>query len=60
MDICHLKYAELEPTLQKYKGTIVLRGDIEKDDSGGYAVFTERGSPASQITAAKVMDVIAR
>ena len=31
-----------------------------KDDSGGYAVFTEHGSSASQMTAAKVMDVIAR
>ena len=31
-----------------------------KDDSGSYAVFTEQGSSASQMTAAKVMDVIAR
>ena len=31
-----------------------------KDDSGAYAVFTEQGSSASQMTAAKVMDVIAR
>ena len=33
---------------------------IVKDDSGAYAVFTEQGSSASQMTAAKVMDVIAR
>ena len=32
MDICHLKNAELEPQLQKYKGHVVLRGDIVKDD----------------------------
>ena len=38
----------------------MLRGDIVKDDSGAYAVFTEQGSSASQMTAAKVMDVIAR
>ena len=38
----------------------MLRGDIVKDDSGSYAVFTEQGSSASQITAAKVMNVIAR
>ena len=38
----------------------ILRGDIVKDDSGAYAVFTEQGSSASQMTAAKVMDVIAR
>ena len=28
MDICHLKNAELEAKHQKYKGRIVLRGDI--------------------------------
>ena len=31
-----------------------------KDDSGRYAVFTEQGSSASQMTAAKVMDIISR
>ena len=31
-----------------------------KDDSGAYAVFTEQGSSASQMTVAKIMDVIAR
>ena len=60
MDICHLKNAELETKHQKYKGRIVLRGDIEKDDSGSFAVFTEKGSSASQMTAAKVMDNISR
>ena len=60
MDICHLKNAELETKHQKYKGRIVLRGDIVKDDSGSYAVFTEQGSSASQMTAAKVMDIISR
>ena len=60
MDICHLKNAELEATHQKYKGRVVLRGDIVKDDSGSYAVFTEQGSSASQMTAAKVMDFISR
>ena len=60
MDICHLKNAELEAKHQKYRGRIVLRGDIVKDDSGSYAVFTEQGSSASQMTAAKVMDIISR
>ena len=41
MDTCHLKSAELEAKHQKYKGRVVLRGDIIKDDSGSYAVFTE-------------------
>ena len=56
MDICHLKNAELETKHLKYKGRVVLRGDIVKNDSGSYAVFTEQGSSASQVTAAKVMD----
>ena len=59
MDICHLKNTELEAK-QKYKGRVVLRGDIVKDDSGSYAVFTEQGSSASQMTAAKIMDIIFR
>ena len=49
MGLCHF---------QKYKGRVVLRGDIVKDDSGSYAVFTEEGSSASKMTAAKVMDII--
>ena len=56
MDLFHLKNSELEPQFQKYKGRVALRGDIVKDDSGSYAVFTEQGSSASQMTAAKVMD----
>ena len=40
------KTAELKPKFQKYKGKVV--------------VFTIRGSSASQMTAAKVMDVMAR
>ena len=45
---------------KKYKGRVALRGDIVKDDSGSYAVFTEQGSSASQMTAAKIMDIISR
>ena len=39
---------------------MLREGEIVKDDSGAYAVFTEQGSSASQMTAAKGMDVIAR
>ena len=53
MDICHLKNAELEAKR-------ALRSDIVKEDSGSYAVFTEQGSSASQMTAAKIMDIISR
>ena len=55
-----LKSAELQPKFLKNKGRVVLRGDIEKDFSGAYAVFAEQGSSASHMTAAHVMDVIAR
>ena len=34
MEICHLK---------KFRGRVVLRGDIVKDDSGAFAVFAEQG-----------------
>ena len=45
---------------QKYKGRVVFRGDIVKDNSGSYAVFTEQGFSAFQMTAAKVMEIISR
>ena len=48
MDICHFKIAG--PKVQKYKGRV----------SGACAVLTEQGSSAYQMTAAKIMDVIAR
>ena len=60
MDLCHLKNSELEPQCQKYKERVVLRGDIVKNDSGSYAVFTEQGSSTSQMTTAQVMDIIPR
>ena len=60
MDICHLENAVRESQFQKYIGRVVLRGDIVKDSSGSFTAFTEQGSSASQMTAAKVMNVIAR
>ena len=36
MDMCHLKNAAMEAKHQKYKGRVVLRGDIVKEDSGSY------------------------
>ena len=60
MDVCHLKNSEMEPQFRKHNGRVVLRGENMKDDSGSYAVYTEQGSSASQMTAAKVMDIISR
>ena len=47
-------------SIKSYKGRVVLRSDIVKDDSGSRAVFTEQGSSTSLMTVAKVMDVIVR
>ena len=60
MDMCHLKTAESEPKIYKFKGRVVLQRALSKNDSGAHAVFTEAGSSASQMTAAKVMDAVAR
>ena len=60
MDSCHPKNSELEPQFQKYKGRVVLRRDVVKDDPGAHAVFTGQGSSVSQMLVAKVMDDIAR
>ena len=49
-DICHLRNSELDPRNHKYQGRGVLRCDIVEDVSGSYAVFTEQGSSASQIS----------
>ena len=53
-----MRNAGLEAKHQKYKGRVVLRGDIVEYDSESYAVFTEQGSSASQMKAAKIMDII--
>ena len=60
MALCHLKNSQLEQRFQKYRGPVVLRGDVVKDDSGFFAVFTEQGASALQMTDAKVQDVVAR
>ena len=60
MDLCHLKHAELNKEVQKYKGRVVFRGDQVKDETGFHAVFTEQGASASQVAAAKFLDTIAR
>ena len=60
MDICHVKNVELEPKIQIFKDRVLLHDDILKDDSGGQAVLSEQGSSASQMTAARVMDVVCK
>ena len=41
----------------KYKSRVVLRGDIVKYDLVSYAVYTEQGSSASQMTAAEIIHI---
>ena len=60
MYVRHLKNCGLDKKFQTYKGYVVQRGDVVKDDSGSYAVFTEQGSSASHMTAATVLYVISR
>ena len=61
MDHCHLKKILVGAKFSQITaGQVVLRGDFVKDDSGSYAFFSEQGSSASQMTAAKVIDIISR
>ena len=60
MDVCAFKNSELEQPFRKFKGRVILRGDVVKDDSGFDAVLTEQGSSASQMTATNVMDIISK
>ena len=60
MDLCHIKNSQLGKEFWTYKGRIVFRGDIVKDEDGQWAIFTEQGASASNMAAAKFMDAIAR
>ena len=60
LQFCSQIYSYASSDENSCKGRVVLRGDIVKDDSGSYAVFTQQGSSASQMTAAKIMDIISR
>ena len=59
-DLCHIKNSQLGKEFWTYKGRIVFRGDIVKDETGQFAVFTEQGASASHMAAAKFMDAISR
>jgi hypothetical protein len=60
MDLCHVKNSELPEAMRKFKGRLVLRGDNVKDEDGFYAAFSEQGTSASNLAAAKFLDAIAR
>ena len=46
--------------LRSYKGRVVFRGDQVRDEAGFYAVFSEQGTSASHLAAAKFIDAISR
>ena len=61
MDICHLKKCGVGTKITEVqRQSRASVRDFVKDDSRAYAVFTEQGSSASQMIAAKIMDVVAR
>ena len=47
-------------TCPKLQGSVVLRGDNVKGDSGYNAVFTKQGASASQVAVAKFLDTMSR
>ena len=58
---CHTAtYHLVTNPVPAWKTLFFFFGDIVKDDSGSFALFTEQGSSASQMTAAKIMYIISR
>ena len=58
--LCHIKNLERAQVEWQYKGRIVFRGDLVKDETGYKAVFTEQSTCASYMTGTKFLDIIAR
>lgn len=58
--LCHEKHSELQLKEPEYKGRVVFRGDIVRDNDGYYAVFSEQGPSSSHMGATKFLDAIAR
>ena len=59
MQLCHIKNYQLDRKLWQYKGRIVFRGDNVRDENGQFAVFSEQGTSASHLMAARVVDALA-
>ena len=58
MRLCFVKNSQLDARMRKYKGRLVFRGDNVRDESGHLAVFSEQGTSASHLSAAKFLDAI--
>ena len=60
MELCSKKHSEMAEEFHIWKGRVVFRGDQVKDETGHFAVFSEQGTSASQMSAAKFLDATAR
>lgn len=60
MDLCHTKKSQLSDELRRYEGRISGKGDVIKDETDQYAVFCEQGTSASDISTAKLLDMVSR
>ena len=58
--LCHIKHWERPATEHVHKGRVVFQGNEVRDESGFLAVFSEQGTSASHMAAAKFLDAIAR
>ena len=60
MDLCGKENSQLSEEHWIFKGRVVFRGDCVKDEEGFHAVFSEQGTSASHMAAAKMIDALAR
>ena len=60
MDLCEKKNSQLSEEHWIYKGRVVFRGGCVKDEQGFHAVFSEQGTSASHMSAAKLIDALSR
>ena len=58
--LCHIKHSEFSSENWSYKGRVVFQGNNVKDESVFSAVFSEQGTSASHLAAAKFLDAIGR
>ena len=58
--LCLEKHSALELVDLEYKGRVVFRENIVRDNDGYYAVFSEYGTSSSHMAATKFLDAIAR
>lgn len=58
--LCHVEHSELSSEYWSYKGWVVFQGNNVKDENVCSAVFSEQGTSASHLAAAKFLDAMGR